>query len=89
MVLVLVTTKSDSKLTDIAGKVSPLLNERGYDQICFVKTDTTPVVVSEGKMTVRDETMLFVFGMNMDHQGDMIRFEMKLTEATGFNTEIF
>lgn len=91
MILVLVTTKSDAELMQVASKVTPVLAQVGqdFDGVCFVKTDSFPVIVGNGHMVQTATTHIFIMGLvDMDHQGNANNLANQISEASGFKTSI-
>ncbi len=88
MPLVLVTTTKDSTLAEVAGVVSETLKKIGHDEICIIKTNTIPYIVRGSTMTATDETIVFIFGLGLENQGQAIRYELELSQALGFRVEI-
>lgn len=90
MVLVLVTTKSDSELSKIAPVVASNLKADGYDYdgVCFIKADTFPIIIADGKMQQTATILIFVFGLDIENQGQSLRLAEKISAQTGYKTTI-
>lgn len=91
MIFVLVTTKSDAELAKLAPIVARNISEGGHGWdggTCFVRSDAVPIVIEDQNMLSIQKTMIFIFGLEMEHQGKRLELANKITQETGCKTSI-